>query len=80
MQNKTKINGLPKVAGDRRVQPFCISACQTAENVGRDAEETPIGSVITGETTTANSYIKKVSERNKSLDRDTWRPQSSERF
>ncbi|MFR6032761.1 MAG: hypothetical protein ACLUKN_06010 [Bacilli bacterium] len=46
-----------------------LSACQTAENVGRDAEETPIGSVITGETTTANSYIKKVSERNKSLDR-----------
>ena len=79
MQNKTKINGLPKVAAIG-VCAILLSACQTAENVGRDAEETPIGSVITGETTTANSYIKKVSERNKSLDRDTWRPQSSERF
>lgn len=79
MQNKTKINELPKVAAIG-VCAFLLSACQTAENVGRDAEETPIGSVITGETTTANSYIKKVSERNKSLDRDTWRPQSSERF
>lgn len=79
MQNKTKINGLPKAAAIG-VCAFLLSACQTAENVGRDAEETPIGSVITGETTTANSYIKKVSERNKSLDRDTWRPQSSERF
>lgn len=79
MQNKTTMNKLPNLltAG---ICAFLLSACQTAENVGRDAEETPIGSVITGETTTANSYIKKVSERNKSLDRDTWRPQSSERF
>jgi len=57
-----------------------LVACQTAENVGDDAKKTPIGSVITGETTSADSYIKKVSEQNKSLDKETWRPQSSERF
>lgn len=79
MQDKTDTNKTPNLLA----AVFCLfllSACQTAENVGKDAEETPIGSVITGETTSANSYIKKVSERNKSLDRDTWRPQSSERF
>lgn len=57
----------------------CVS-CSTAENVRDDAKRTPIGSVFTGETKTADSYIKRVSEENKSLDRDTWRPISNENF
>ena len=49
------------------------AACSTAENVGDDARRTPIGSVISGD-----SYLKRVSDENRSLDRDTWRPISNE--
>ena len=57
---------------------LAIAACTTAENVRDDAKRTPIGSVITGETRSADSYLKRVSDENKSLDRDTWRPISNE--
>lgn len=54
------------------------AACSTAENVGDDARRTPIGSVISGDTRSADSYLKRVSDENRSLDRDTWRPISNE--
>lgn len=57
---------------------LAFAACNTAENVRDDAKRTPIGSVITGETRSADSYLKRVSDENKSLDRDTWRPISNE--
>lgn len=57
-----------------------LFACGTAESVGDDAAETPIGSVLSGKTSTTDSYIKRVSEDNKRLDRETWRPQSADRF
>jgi len=57
-----------------------FAGCTAAENVKDDAKKTPIGSVITGETTDADSYLKKVSERNRQLDKETWRPQSDERM
>ncbi len=57
-----------------------LFACGTAHTVTEDAKKTPIGSVISGETTSSSSYLKKVEEDNKRLDRDTWRPQNSERF
>lgn len=47
-------------------------------NVGDDARRTPIGSVISGDTRSADSYLKCVSDENRSLDRDTWRPISNE--
>lgn len=55
-----------------------LCACSTAENIGEDAKRTPIGSVISGDTKSADSYLKRVSEENKSLDKDTWRPLSNE--
>jgi len=54
--------------------------CAAAESVGDDASKTPIGSVVTGETRTSGSYIKRVKEDNQRLDRDTWRPETSDRF
>ncbi len=54
--------------------------CGTVHTIEDDAKETPIGSVITGETNDADTYIKRVSERNRKLDRDTWRPESRDRF
>ena len=53
-------------------------AALSAENVGDDARRTPIGSVISGDTRSADSYLKRVSDENRSLDRDTWRPISNE--
>ena len=45
---------------------LAFAACNTAENVRDDAKRTPIGSVITGETRSADSYLKRVSDENKS--------------
>ena len=59
---------------------FAVSGCAAIDNVEDDAKRTPIGSVMTGETTDADSYMKRVSERNRAADRDTWRPRSDERF
>lgn len=56
---------------------FALAACNAVED---DAKNTPIGSVITGKTTDADTYLKRVSETNKALDKDTWRPQNDERF
>jgi len=56
---------------------FALAACNVVED---EAKNTPIGSVISGKTTDADSYLKRVSESNKSLDKDSWRPQSDERF
>ena len=57
---------------------LAFAASNTAENERDDAKRTPIGAVITGETRSADSYLKRVSDENKSLDRDTWRPISNE--
>ena len=59
---------------------FAVSGCAAIDNVEDDAKRTPLGSVMTGETTDADSYMKRVSERNRAADRDTWRPRSDERF
>ncbi|MBQ6533896.1 MAG: hypothetical protein IJI37_01890 [Opitutales bacterium] len=50
------------------------------DSVRDDAERTPIGSVISGKTSDTDTYLKRVSERNRSSDKDTWRPESKERF
>lgn len=55
-----------------------FSACSS--DIKDDASKTPIGSVISGETTSTDSYIEKVRQQNKSIDRDTWRPESKDRF
>ena len=62
------------------VSVVLFASCNAFKNVSEDAKETPIGSVFTGETTSADSYIKKVSDKNRSVDSDTWRPMSNERF
>lgn len=59
---------------------LAVISCTTAEDVREDAKATPIGSVISGETTSTDSYLKRVERENKKLDKDTWRPQGSERF
>jgi len=56
---------------------FSLFGC---DSVRDDAERTPIGSVITGETSDTDTYIKRVSERNRASNKDTWRPESNERF
>ncbi|PWM28919.1 MAG: hypothetical protein DBX55_08465 [Verrucomicrobia bacterium] len=71
---KSLIAALPAFAA------LLTAACTAAEDVRDDARKTPIGSVFTGETRTADSYIKRVESENKKLDRDTWRPQSPDRF
>ena len=58
----------------------CLCGCSALSNVEDDARQTPIGSVMTGETTDASGYVRRVSESNRASDRDTWRPQSNERF
>ncbi len=53
-----------------------ISSCNFMQD---EASNTPIGSVISGRTTSADSYIQRVEKNNRELDRDTWRPQSNDR-
>lgn len=61
---------------------FCVIAALFACNseIKDDAKQTPIGSVISGETTSTESYIERVKQQNRSLDKDTWRPENNERF
>ena len=54
-----------------------LSAC---ESVKEDARQTPIGSVVTGDTTDADSYLQRITQTNKSIDKDIWRPESRDRF
>lgn len=56
-----------------------FTGCNTDE-MKDDVKETPIGSVISGETKSTGSYINRVKEQNKSMDRDAWRPVSDERL
>ena len=60
----------------------CVALCglSACESVKEDARQTPIGSVVSGETTDADSYLQRVTQTNKSLDKDTWRPVSRDRF
>lgn len=59
-----------------------ISALGGACNseIARDAAETPVGTVLNGKTRDPETYLKRVSERNKTIDRDIWRPENGERF
>lgn len=50
------------------------------EGVKEDARETPIGSVISGKTRNTESYMDRVRKQNSSMNRDVWRPESSDRF
>ena len=50
------------------------------ESVREDARNTPIGSVMSGETKSTDSYIERITKTNRSLDKDTWRPESREHF
>lgn len=56
-----------------------LSACNT-EGLKDDARETPIGSVISGDTKTADDYFHRVKERNTNSQKETWRPISDERM
>ena len=56
-----------------------LSACNT-ESLKDDARETPIGSVISGDTTTADDYFHRVMERNANTQKETWRPISNDRM
>ena len=51
---------------------FAVCGCESVED---DARETPIGSVISGETRSPDRYLQRVSERNRTLERDAWRPE-----
>lgn len=59
--------------------PLIISSCLTAGAVffsacgnepERDIEATPVGSVLTGKTTTTEGYLEKVEEGNKARQRE----------
>ncbi len=54
--------------------------CGAVHTIKDDAKNTPIGSVMTGETDDAGTYIHRVSEQNRNSKKDTWRPESKERF
>ncbi len=54
--------------------------CACASEIGDDAKRTPIGSVLTGETTSTEGYVERVRKENSSLEKDAWRPESRERF
>lgn len=56
---------------------FLLTAC---ESVKEDAEDTPIGSVVSGKSRDGEQYVEKVRERNKSIKHDTWRPESTDGF
>ena len=51
-----------------------LCGCETANDIRTDAENTPIGTVLTGKTNSAEEYIKRVSDENRANDRETWRP------
>ena len=59
------------------ILPLTFSSC---ESVKDDARKTPIGSVMSGETTDTDSYIKRITQANKNIDKDVWRPESRDRF
>lgn len=58
----------------------CVSLFCACESVKEDAQDTPIGSVISGKTKNTESYMEKVRKQNRSVDRDVWRPESPDRF
>ena len=55
-----------------------LCGCETAKDIRTDAENTPIGTVLTGKTNSAEEYIKRVSDENRANDRETWRPLTAE--
>ncbi len=60
---------------------LALFACESADGgVGDDAARTPIGSVIRGETRTADAYLKRVEQENKTQRRDAWLPESPDRM
>lgn len=51
-----------------------LSACESIED---DARRTPIGTVLSGETTTTRSYVDKVEAKNRKENKDVWRPEET---
>ncbi len=58
----------------------CVSILCACQSVGEDAEQTPIGSVISGETRSTQSYFDKVKEGNKAQRTNSWQPETQERL
>ncbi len=59
---------------------LALTCLITSCGIKEEASNTPIGSVFSGETSDTKSYIKRVEHDNKTLDRETWRPQSKDSF
>ena len=53
---------------------FALLLLSGCESVVEDAEDTPIGGVVSGRTNNVGGYLDNVRERNKAEDRDVWRP------
>ncbi|MBO6103359.1 MAG: hypothetical protein J6P03_08935 [Opitutales bacterium] len=49
-----------------------FTACESVED---DARETPIGSVISGETRDTRTYLERVKAKNEAEHRNIWRPE-----
>ncbi len=57
---------------------LAFTGCESG--VGDDARQTPIGSVISGETKDSGEYFRKIREENSGRSTDSWRPESPDRF
>ena len=47
---------------------------------GCAARDTPIGSVIAGDTKNSDEYIQRVKQRNKAATKSAWQPESPDRM
>ncbi len=55
-----------------------FAGCES--EVGNDARQTPIGSVLSGDTRDSGEYFRKVREGNAGRQSDTWRPENPGQF
>jgi len=61
------------------ILPMC--ACSSSDSeFGENARETPIGSVITGETNSSSEYIRRVRQKNQQMQKSSWQPESPDRL
>jgi len=61
------------------ILPLC--ACSSSEtNIGENARETPIGTVITGETESTSEYIRRVRQKNQEAQKSSWQIESPDRL
>ena len=59
---------------------WLLQGCAATEGIERDARDTPIGSVIAGDTKNSDEYIQRVKQRNKAATKSAWQPESPDRM